>query len=211
MNEKEQEEQQRRFLTHFEECGHQRTVDTTHINPHASNYSTDKGNYHLCIHYFHEKIGRCEISLSYKAADEIPAPQSKRKGLRLDEDRTCMPTNQHSDKNNMTITPEERIKINIEYLDWLYAKSRERKKQNKGLLDIRRAIELVIREAGGENALKELFLKERDWKIINELSKSNPKIAEAFEQESDASLHALNEFIVNLENNERRKREGERL
>lgn len=202
MNKKEQEEQQPRFLFHFEECGHQRIVDTTHINPHASNYTREKGNYHLCIHYFHEKIGRCEISLYYKAADEIPASQSKRKGLQLDEDRTSMPTNHNSDKNNITITPEERIKINIEYLDWLYAKSRERKKQNKGLLDTRRAIELVIREAGGENALKELFLKEQDGKIIDELSKSNPKIAEAFKQDWNAGLHALNEFIVNLENDE---------
>ena len=152
MNKKEQEEQQPRFLFHFEECGHQRIVDTTHINPHASNYTREKGNYHLCIHYFHEKIGRCEISLYHKAVDEIPASQSTRKGLQLDEDRTSMQTNHNSDKNNITITPEERIKINIEYLDWLYAKSRERKKQNKGLLDTRRAIELVIREAGGENA-----------------------------------------------------------
>jgi hypothetical protein len=202
MNKKEQEEQQPRFLFHFEECGHQRIVDTTHINLHASNYTGEKGNYHLCIHYFHEKIGRCEISLYHKAADEIPASQSKRKGLQLDEDRTSMPTNHNSDKNNITITPEEQIKINIEYLDWLYAKSRERKKQNKGLLDTRRAIELVIREAGGENALKELFLKEQDGKKIDELSKSNPKIAEAFKQDWNAGLHALNEFIVNLENDE---------
>jgi hypothetical protein len=191
MNKKEQEEQQPRFLFHFEECGHQRIVDTTHINPHASNYTREKGNYHLCIHYFQEKIGRCEISLYHKAADEIPASQSTRKGLQLDEDRTSMQTNHNSDKNNITITTEQRIKINIEYLDWLYVKSRERKKQNKGLLDTRRAIELVIREAGGENA-----------KIIDELSKSNPKIAEAFKQDWNAGLHALNEFIVNLENDE---------
>jgi hypothetical protein len=202
MNKKEQEEQQPRFLFHFEECGHQRIVDTTHINPHASNYTREKGNYHLCIHYFQEKIGRCEISLYRKAADEIPASQSTRKGLQLDGYRTSMQTNHNSDKNNITITTEQRIKINIEYLDWLYVKSRERKKQNKGLLDTRRAIELVIREAGGENALKELFLKEQDGKIIDELSKSNPKIAEAFKQDWNAGLHALNEFIVNLENDE---------
>jgi hypothetical protein len=203
MNKKEQEEQQPRFLIHFKECGQHRIVDTTYINPYASNYTRDMGNYHLCIHYFHEKIGRCEISLYHKAADEIPASQSKRKGLQLDEDRTSMPTNHNSDKNNIPITPEERIKINIEYLDWLYAKSREKRKQNKGLLlDTRSAIELVIREAGGENALKELFLEEQDGKIIDELAKSNPKIAEAFKQDWDVGLDALNEFIVNLENNE---------
>jgi hypothetical protein len=202
MNKKEQEEEQQpRFLINLEECGHRRIPNTTHINPNASNYTRNKGNYHLCIHYFHEKIARCEISLYHKAADEIPVSQSKIKGLRLDEDRISMPTN-HSDKNNITITPEERIKINIEYLGWLYAKSREWKKQSKGLLDTRRAIELVIREAGGENVLKELFLKEQDWKIIDELSKSNPKIAEAFKQEPDAGLYALKEFIVNLESNE---------
>ena len=115
---------------------------------------------------------------------------------------TTMMTKDKSNNSNITITTEERIKINIEYLAWLYAKSRERKKQNKGLLDTRRAIELVIREAGGENALKELFLKEQDGKIIDELSKSNPKIAEAFKQDWNAGLHALNEFIVNLENDE---------
>ncbi len=151
----------------------------------------------------HEKIGRCEISLYHDSADEILVSQLKRKRLQFDEDKTSMPTNHNSDRNNITITPEERIKINIEYLDWLYAKSRERKKQNKGLLlDTRRTIELVIREAGGENALKELFLEEQDGKIIDELAKSNPKIAEAFKQDWDAGLHALNEFIVNLENNE---------
>jgi hypothetical protein len=82
------------------------------------------------------------------------------------------------DNNIITITTEERIKINIEYLAWLYAKSRERKKQNKGLLDTRHAIELVMRDAGGEKALKELFLKEQDEKIIDKLSKLNPMIAE---------------------------------
>jgi hypothetical protein len=58
--------------------------------------------------------------------------------------------------NNISIVTEERIKINIEYLGWLYIKSRERKKQNKDLLNNRRAMELVIRDAGGENALKEM-------------------------------------------------------
>ena len=199
MNKKEQEEQQPRFLFHFEDCGHQRIVDTTHINPHVSNYTRDKGNYHLCIHYFHEKIGHCEISLYHKAADEIPASQSKRKGLQLDEDRTSMPTNHNSDKNNITITPEERIKINIEYLDWLYAKSRERKKQNKGLLDNLQTIELVIRDAGGEKALKELFLKEQDENIIEEIKRLNQTIEETFKQDRKAGLQALNEFIVDLE------------
>jgi hypothetical protein len=89
---------------------------------------------------------------------------------------TIMMTNDKSEDNNIiTITPEERIEINMRYLAWLYVKSKERKKQNKGLLlDARRAIELVIRDAGGEKALKELFLKEQDEKIIDELAKSNP-------------------------------------
>jgi hypothetical protein len=115
---------------------------------------------------------------------------------------TIMTTNNRSDKNNsITITTEERIKINIEYLEWLYAKARERKRQNMGLLDTRRAIELVIRDAGGENALKELFLKEQDEKVIDELSKLNPLIEETFKQDRDAGLQALNGFIANLESN----------
>jgi hypothetical protein len=149
----------------------------------------------------HEKIGRCEIWLYYNTAAEIPALQSKRKGLQQNEDRTSATTNHDNHNNNITITPEEQIKTNIEYLNWLYAKSSERKNQNKSLLGTRRAIELVIREAGGENRLKELFLKEQDRKIIDELSKSNPKVAEAFMQDHDAGLHALSEFIVNLEKN----------
>src|SRR5215203_3619263 len=115
---------------------------------------------------------------------------------------TTMMTNDSSDNKNITITTEERIKTNIEYLAWLYAKSRERKKQNKGLLDTRRAIELVIRDAGGERALKDLFLNKQDEKIIEELTRLNPKIAEAFKQDWNAGVHALNEFIVNLENDE---------
>jgi hypothetical protein len=114
---------------------------------------------------------------------------------------TIMTTNNKSDKNNITITTEERIKINIEYLHWLYTKSRERKKQNKGLLDTRRAIELVIRDAGGEKALKELFLKEQDDRVIDELSKLNPMIEETFKQDREAGLQALNGFIANLESN----------
>ena len=110
-----------------------------------------------------------------------------------------MMTNDSSDNKNITITTEERIKINIEYLAWLYTKSRERKKQNKGLLDTRRAIELVIRDAGGERALKDLFLKEQDEKIIEELTRLNPMVEETFKQDREAGLQALNEFIVDLE------------
>jgi hypothetical protein len=112
---------------------------------------------------------------------------------------TTMMTNDSSDNKNITITTEERIKINIEYLAWLYTKSRERKKQNKGLLDTRRAIELVIRDAGGERALKDLFLKEQDEKIIEELTRLNPMVEETFKQDREAGLQALNEFIVDLE------------
>jgi hypothetical protein len=101
--------------------------------------------------------------------------------------------------NIIAIPTEERIKINMEYLTWLYAKSKERKKQNKGLLDTRRAIELVIRDAGGEKALKQLFLKEQDEKIIDVLAKLNPMIAEMIEQDREAGLQALNGFIVDLE------------
>ena len=112
---------------------------------------------------------------------------------------TTMMTKDNSDNSNITITTEERIKINIEYLAWIYAKSRERKKQNKGLLDTRRAIELVIRDAGGEEALKELFLKQQDEKIIDELTRLDPMIEETFKQDREAGLQALNAFIVDLE------------
>src|SRR5215218_1981591 len=112
---------------------------------------------------------------------------------------TTMMTNDSSDNKNITITTEEQIKTNIEHLAWLYAKSRERKKQNKGLLDTRRAIELVIRDAGGERALKDLFLKEQDEKIIEELTRLNPMVEETFKQDREAGLQALNEFIVDLE------------
>jgi hypothetical protein len=115
---------------------------------------------------------------------------------------TIMTTNDNSGKNNsITITTEERIKINIEYLEWLYAKARERKGQNMDLLDTRRAIELVIRDAGGEKALKELFLKEQDDEVIDQLSKLNPMIEETFKQDREAGLQALNGFIANLESN----------
>jgi hypothetical protein len=111
---------------------------------------------------------------------------------------TIMMTNDEGN-NIIAIPTEERIKINMEYLTWLYAKSKERKKQNKGLLDTRRAIELVIRDAGGEKALKQLFLKEQDEKIIDVLAKLNPMIAELIEQDREAGLQALNGFIVDLE------------
>jgi hypothetical protein len=116
------------------------------------------------------------------------------------ETAPIMTTNDNSNINNIiTITPEERIKINMEYLTWLYAKSKDRKRQNKGLLDTRRAIELVMREAGGEKELKRLFLKEQDGKIIDELSKLNPMIAETLKQDREAGLQALNVFIADLE------------
>jgi hypothetical protein len=112
-----------------------------------------------------------------------------------------MMTNDISNSNFITITAEERIKINMEYLTWLYAKSKDRKKQNNGLLplDNRHAIELVMRDAGGEKELKQLFLKEHDEKIIDELAKSNPMIAEKLKQDREAVLQALNVFIVDLE------------
>ena len=112
-----------------------------------------------------------------------------------------MMTNDISNSNFITITAEERIKINMEYLTWLYAKSKDRKKQNNSLLplDNRRAIELVMRDAGGEKELKQLFLKEHDEKIIDELAKSNPMIAEKLKQDREAVLQALNVFIVDLE------------
>ena len=112
-----------------------------------------------------------------------------------------MMTNDISNSNFITITAEEQIKINMEYLTWLYSKSKDRKKQNNGLLplDNRRAIELVMRDAGGEKELKQLFLKEHDEKIIDELAKSNPMIAEKLKQDREAVLQALKVFIVDLE------------
>ena len=99
---------------------------------------------------------------------------------------------------SIVITTEERIKINIEYLAWLYVKSRELKKQSQGLLDTRRAIELVIRDAGGEKSLKEVFLKEQNNKIIHDLSKSNPTIAETFEQDRELGIETINGIIANM-------------
>src|SRR5918997_999615 len=93
-------------------------------------------------------------------------------------------TNDNVNHNTTTITTEEQIMINAKY--------RERKRQNKGLLlDIQRAFELVIRDARGEKALKELFLKEQDDKIIDELARLNPMIAETFKQDREAGLRAL--------------------
>ncbi len=101
--------------------------------------------------------------------------------------------------NNISIVTEERIKINIEYLGWLYTKSRERKKQNKDLLNNRRAIELVIKDAGGENALKEMFLKEQAEKTIEELAKLDPLTEQIFKQDTQACLQALSLFLADLE------------
>ena len=103
------------------------------------------------------------------------------------------------DSNNISIITEERIKINIEYLEWLYAKSRERKKQNNDLINNRRAMELVIRDAGGENALKEMFLKEQAEKIIEELAKLDPLTEQIFKQDTQTCLQALSLFLADLE------------
>jgi hypothetical protein len=119
--------------------------------------------------------------------------------IKIQRKNTTIMTNESNDNINIIIIAEERIKINIEYIAWLYAKSRERKKQNKGLLDNRRAIELVIRDAGGEKALKELFLKEQDENIIEEIIRLNPAIEGMFKQDRELGLQALNEFIVDLE------------
>src|SRR3712207_2128668 len=107
------------------------------------------------------------------------------------------------DSNNISIITEERIKINIEYLGWLYTKSRERKKQNKDLLNNRRAMELVIKDAGGENALKEMFLKEQAEKTIEELAKLDPLTEQIFKQDTQACLqigraHVLNSSHANI-------------
>ena len=109
-----------------------------------------------------------------------------------------MMANDNIDNCTMAITTEERIKINVKYLAWLYAKSKERKKQNKDLFDTKRAVELVIRDAGGEEALKELFLKEQDEKIIDDLKKLNPLMAERFGQHREPGLQALKELIPDL-------------
>ena len=109
-----------------------------------------------------------------------------------------MMANDNIDNCTMAITTEERIKINVKYLAWLYAKSKERKKQHKDVFDTKRAVELVIRDAGGEEALKELFLKEQDEKIIDDLKKLNPVIAERFGQHREPELQALKELIPDV-------------
>jgi len=100
--------------------------------------------------------------------------------------------------NNVTITTEEQIIINVKYLEWLYAKSRQKKRKTKELLDTRRAIELVIRDGGGEEALKTLFLMEQDDKTIYELARLNPIIAEKLEQDRMVGLEALNDLIADI-------------
>jgi hypothetical protein len=109
-----------------------------------------------------------------------------------------MMTNDNIDNYTMAIATEERIKINVKYLAWLYAKSKERKKQHKDVFDTKRAVELVIRDAGGEEALKELFLKEQDEKIIDDLKKLNPVIGERLGQHRELGLQVLKELIPDL-------------
>jgi hypothetical protein len=109
-----------------------------------------------------------------------------------------MMANDNINNYTMTITTEERIKINVKYLAWLYAKSKERKKQHKDVFDTKRAVKLVIRDAGGEEALKELFLKEQDEKIIDDLKKSYLVIAERLGQHREPGLQALKELIPDL-------------
>jgi hypothetical protein len=109
-----------------------------------------------------------------------------------------MMANDNFNNCTMAITTEERIKINVKYIAWLYDKSKEKKKQHKHVFDTKRAVELVIRDAGGEDALKELFLKEQDEKIIDDLKKLNPLIAERFGQHREPGLQALKELIPDL-------------
>jgi hypothetical protein len=85
----------------------------------------------------------------------------------------------------------------------LYQVKRKKERKNKTTVYlILVAIELVIRETAGEKALKQLFLKELEEKIKKEISRSNPKIAEAFKQGRETGLNALNEFIMNLESSD---------
>ena len=109
-----------------------------------------------------------------------------------------MMANDNIDNYTRTIATEVRIKINVKYLAWLYAKSKEKKKQNNNVFDAERAIALVIRDAGGEKAVKELFLKEQDEKIIDDLKKLNPLIADRFGQHREPGLQALKEMIPDL-------------
>jgi hypothetical protein len=93
-----------------------------------------------------------------------------------------MMVNDNFNNYTRTITTEERLKINVKYLAWLYVKSKEINKQNNDVFDTERAFELVIRDAGGEKAVKELFLKEQGIKIIDELVSLDPTIAETLGQ-----------------------------
>jgi hypothetical protein len=93
-----------------------------------------------------------------------------------------MTANDNSDNYTRTITTEERLKINVKYIAWLYAKSKEINKQNNDVFDSERTFELVIRDAGGEKAAKELFLKEQDDKIIDELVSLDPTVTETLSQ-----------------------------
>jgi hypothetical protein len=89
MNKKErEEEQQSRFLIHFEECGQQRIVDaSTLMNPYAIDPTMHRSNYNLWMHCFHEKRGRCEISFYHKAAVPlIPLSQPKRRRQHQEEE-----------------------------------------------------------------------------------------------------------------------------
>jgi hypothetical protein len=110
-----------------------------------------------------------------------------------------MTTTNDNKSNNITITTDERIKTKIEYLTWLYAKSMEKKKQHKGLLNTRQAIELIIKDTGGEKVLKELFLKEEDEKIMVELTKLNPMKAKTFKQDREDGFQAFNKIIADLQ------------
>ena len=113
---------------------------------------------------------------------------------------TVIMTTTNDNNNNITITTDERITINIEYLTWLYAKSKEeKKKQQKALLNTRQAIELIIKDAGGEKALKELFLKQQDENMRDELTKLNPMKAETFKQDPQDGFQVLNRFIADLQ------------
>jgi hypothetical protein len=107
-------------------------------------------------------------------------------------------SNENNFATNIAITTEDQIKINIEYLAWLCEKSRDLKKQNQHLRNSRRAIEFFIRDAGGEKALKELYLMEQKEKVVDVLSKLNPLITEAFKRDRETVLQTLNGLLPNL-------------
>jgi hypothetical protein len=93
-----------------------------------------------------------------------------------------MMANDNFNNYTRTITTEERLKINVKYIAWLYAKSKEINKQNNDVFDTECTFELVIRDAGGDKAVKELFLKEQDDKLIDELVILDRTIAETLGQ-----------------------------